>query len=85
MSRLRDSALTWNVVGDEVVVLDLEGSVYLHVNGSGRLLWDGLAGGCSDDDLIDLLCERYAVERRQAAVDVAAFVADARGRGLLTE
>ena len=36
--KLRQTDLTWHVAGDDVVVLDLDGSVYLKVNGSGRLL-----------------------------------------------
>ena len=36
--RLRQAGLTWHVAGDEVVVLDLEGSVYLKLTA---------AGGCS--------------------------------------
>ena len=33
--QLRQDGITWHVAGDDVVVLDLEGSVYLKLNGSG--------------------------------------------------
>ena len=39
MMQLRQAELTWQVIGDEVVILDLEGSVYLKLNGTGRVLW----------------------------------------------
>ena len=34
--QLRTDDLTWNVVGDDVIALDLKGSVYLQLSGSGR-------------------------------------------------
>jgi len=36
--QLRQTGVTWQVVGDDVVALDFDGSVYLQVNGSGRVL-----------------------------------------------
>ena len=42
MMQLRQAGLTWHVAGDDVVVLDLEGSVYLKLNGSGRILWEAV-------------------------------------------
>ena len=42
MMQLRQENLTWQVAGDDVVVLDLKGSVYLKLNGSGKVLWETL-------------------------------------------
>ena len=83
--RLRTDGLTWNVVGDDLIVLDLQGSVYLKVNGSGRLLWEGLAEGVGDEELVAALRQRYGIDIRQAEADVAAFLADLRARDLLAE
>src|SRR4051794_10309625 len=44
MMQLRQGDLTWQIAGDDVVVLDLAGSVYLKLNGTGRVLWEHLAG-----------------------------------------
>jgi Coenzyme PQQ synthesis protein D (PqqD) len=81
--QLRDAALTWHAVGEEVIVLDLEGSVYLKLNGSGRLLWERLAEGCTDGELAAALVERYRVAPERASADVDAFVAELRRRELL--
>lgn len=84
--RLRRQALTWQVVGDEVIVLDLDGSLYLKVNGSGRVLWEALAeAATTDSELIDLLVSGYDIDRSRASADVAAFLADLRSRGLIEE
>ena len=41
--QLRQDGVSWHVVGDDIVVLDLNGSMYLKLSGSGRLLWERLA------------------------------------------
>jgi hypothetical protein len=81
--RLRQAGLTWHVAGDEVVVLDLEGSVYLKLNGSGRVLWERLAAGSTEPELIAALVEQFGIDAGRATADVAAFVADLEQRDLL--
>lgn len=83
--QLRQSGLTWHVAGDDVVVLDLEGSVYLKLNGSARVLWERLNEPCTESDLTAALRERFDVDQERAAVDVAGFLTDLRRRGLLDE
>ncbi len=83
--QLRSKDLTWHVVGDELVVLDLEGSVYLSINGSGRLLWERLAESSTVDDLIGCLVENFDVDGSTAEQDVASFLADLQSRGLLLD
>lgn len=77
--------MTWQVVDDEVVVLDLDGSVYLRLNGSGRLLWERLDAEASPDELADALVDEYGIDADRAAGDVDAFVSDLRGKLLLEE
>jgi hypothetical protein len=83
--RLRQQDLTWHVAGDEVVVLDLEGSVYLKVNGTGRVLWELLTEPRTEAELTTALVERYQIAEALAATDVAGFVGDLRQRGLLED
>jgi hypothetical protein len=83
--QLRQTGVTWQVVGDEVVVLDLDGSVYLKVNGSGRVLWEALNGSASEPHLVSLLADRYEIDASQAAADVTAFLSELRTRKLLID
>ena len=83
--QLRHGNLTWQVVGDDVVVLDLEGSVYLKVNGSGRVLWEALTQPCNESALVATLVDQYGISAEQASADVATFLADLRSRDLLAE
>lgn len=81
--QLRRTGLTWHVVGGEVVVLDLDGSVYLKVNGAGRVLWELLADRCDPDELTAALAQRYGIDAERAHTDVAAFLSELRRRDLL--
>lgn len=81
--KLREAGLTWHVVDDEVIVLDLDGSVYLQLNGSGRVLWEMLTDPRTAADLTAALVDRYGIERQRADADVADFVAELERRGLL--
>jgi hypothetical protein len=81
--QLRQDDLTWQVAGDEVVVLDLKGSVYLKINGTGRVLWEALTEARTDAELTTLLVERFGAPKDRAAADVAHFVDALRARHLL--
>lgn len=83
--QLRKQDLTWNVAGEDLVILDLEGSVYLKLNGSGRLLWELLSEPRDVDSLESALVAEYGIDRERAKTDVDAFLTDLRARGLLIE
>ena len=81
--QLRQAGLTWHVVGDDVVVLDLKGSVYLKLNGSARALWERCARAAHRGCPRIALLERFDIGDERATADVAAFLADLRPRDLL--
>lgn len=81
--QLRLEDLTWQELDGEIVLLDLQGSSYFQLNGSGTLLWRRLVEGCERHDLEVTLAEHYDVTRQQAAADVDAFLADLAANRLL--
>lgn len=81
--QLRQEALTWHVTGGDVVVLDLQGSVYLRLNGSARTLWERLTEPATEAELIAALVGEYGIDEARAATDVSAFLTDLRQRDLL--
>lgn len=83
--RLRETGVTWQEVGDSVIALDLDGSVYLKLNGSGKVLWERLQRPTTPDDLTQALVERYGIDENQATADAQAFVNELRRRQLLAE
>lgn len=83
--RLLTENLSWQELDGEIVVLDLGGSAYFRVNGSGALLWRKLADGENRPDLEQVLVDTYGLPSEQAASDVDTFLADVRSHGLLSD
>jgi hypothetical protein len=71
-------------VGGETVMLDLDGDTFLRLNDAGVVLWDELGEPKRISDLAAALELAYGIGEPMALDDVRAFVADLRGRGLLT-
>lgn len=83
--RLREDALKWREIEDEVVAVNMRNSTYLSANESAVLLWRELSQGTTRERLVELLVEKYGVGAEQAGRDVDAFLADLEAQGLLAE
>ena len=59
---LRKEQLEWRDIGDEIVALDAEDSVYLAARGSGALLWRLLAESTTRNGLVEALVETYGID-----------------------
>ena len=81
--RLRSEDLTWRAVDGEVIVLDRRNWGYITINDSGALLWDRLAQGATEADLVVALTEAFAVDPADARADVERFVGALREHDLL--
>ena len=81
--KLRADNLEWREVEGEVIVLDLEGSVYMSLNGSGAVCWRALADGATRDQVVERVTESFDVDGERAERDVDAFLAELTSRGLL--
>lgn len=81
--RLRTDRLSWEVVGDEIVALDLSRSEYLGLNPTATALWQTLAAGATREELIDALVQRFEVTVEQAGIDVDGFIAELQALEML--
>ena len=50
----------------------------MRLNGTGKLLWEGLKDGKDEASLVALLCTSYEVDEETAKRDVAEFIAHLR-------
>lgn len=82
-ARLRESGLSSCSVGGELVVLDLDGSQYLTIRGSGVYLFELLGVERDRDELVAALLARFEVDADTARADVDRFLTDLAGAGLL--
>jgi hypothetical protein len=82
-SRLRTEGVTWQVVGDQIVLLDLTASHYVELNTSGSFLFRLIDEGSSDEELALALTSRYGLDAATARADVAEFLELLTHRNLL--
>lgn len=81
--QIRTDGVTWQEIDGELVVLDLERSVYLTTNASGALLTKLLVDERTLDELADALVAEFAIDRTDAARDAQAFVDELASHQLL--
>lgn len=79
------SDLHWQVMGDELVVVDPASGSLHALNEVARLIFEelGRPGGVTLRDLGAAVASRYETTPKQATADAAAFVEQLAGRGLL--
>jgi hypothetical protein len=82
--RLRNDDVVMREVDGKTMVLDLASSTYFAVGGVGTAILAHLHDGELDEQqLVDRLLERYAVEPERLHIDVTAFLGRLEEAGLL--
>lgn len=72
----------WNIVDDEVVLLNLDSGHYYSLNNSGRHIWELLDGKNKISDIIQAICTDFEVEPNEATKDVNILVDELLKEGL---
>lgn len=80
---LRRDRVSWRVVDDQAVLLDLATSEYLSLNRTGTILWCRLERGATSTELADALAAAVARPPESVAGDVAEFVTMCEERAFL--
>lgn len=81
--RARAEDLHWQLVDDEVVILDLRTSRYLSLNRAGARLWPLLVAGTTRERLAQELVDAHQIDREVARRDVDRLVGQLAGAGVL--
>lgn len=75
----RVAMFPFQVFDGETYIVDPENSSMHKLNEVGSFIWSKLRDRVSLDDLADMVCEEYEVEKDQAEKDVRSFL-DVLGR-----
>ena len=81
--QLENSRVTWRVVEDEAIAIDLESAQYLSINSSGVGLLERLANGTTYEEMSEHLQTEFGIDQETADRDARAFVASLRELGLV--
>lgn len=81
----RSGDLEWQIVDEEVVILDLRTQCYLSLNRSGAALWPLVVAGTSLRQLVGTLVETFDTDESVAGRDVERLVAQLSDADLLDD
>jgi hypothetical protein len=81
--RIREPRVAWRRVVDDMVLLDVDESVYHGLNRTGALVWEGLAEHGTVGELIDRVARTYPDGADASARDVPAFLRALLDAGLI--
>ena len=70
-------------VGEELVFLAQSGDQFISLNPVGTFIWQQMDGVHSLQDILDILCDEYDVETKDALADLHEFVTQLQAQGLL--
>ena len=73
-----------NIAG-EVIVVDLEKGSYFSLLESAVFIWEGLVGGCSDEQLLNEMTTLFEAETSQLERNFNSFIQRLRDEGLIVE
>lgn len=74
--QLRSSDVTGKVIDGEAIIMNLATGAYYSMDGVGAALWELLEIGCSRDEAVKSLADRYAVDPEVLSRDVSAVIED---------
>jgi hypothetical protein len=83
--RIRKQGISWRELDGQIVVLDLESSKYVTVNGAGAVIWERLIPGATLDEIVNELVEVFDIDVETARSDSEAFLDELRTRRMLYE
>ncbi|GAB3611865.1 PqqD family protein [Humibacter ginsengisoli] len=81
--RLRTEGITWQEIDGELVILDLQSSMYLTTNGSGAFLAKLLIEERTEQELATALAKEFDIADDVAAADTVDFLEQLADKKLL--
>ena len=79
----KNTALAWREIDNETVIISPGESVMHELNDTGSLIWRGIDGRRSAEELATLLVEEYDVTMDVALADTLALLEELSSRNLL--
>ena len=81
---VQNPRVAWRVYDGEAVIVSPDDSSLHTLNAVGTFIWESADGRTRVGEIVRRLCEAFEVGPDRAERDVAAFVENLTGRGLLT-
>ena len=87
--KIKDGFVVREIAGQSIVVAlgaaSKKFNGMIKLNDTGRVIWDMLAAGKAEEDIVDRFVSEYDVEKDAAKRDVSAFIEVLRGADILEQ
>ena len=87
--RVKDGFVVREIMGQCVVVSTGEAaetfSGMIKLNDTGKDIWEGVAAGKTETEIVDLIVSEYDVDRKHAEESVKKFIEDMKGKGFIVD
>lgn len=70
-------------LGDEVIILGLDASMYYGLTATGARIWELVQTPRTIDDILSVITAEFEVDRERAEADLQPLLADLQARGLV--
>ena len=81
--RVNSPTVIHEAIDGETVVVNLESGTYYSLNDSGSAVWDCVARGLGDGQIVDQLCARFSGDRGQIEAGVGQILGDMQREHLI--
>lgn len=85
--KIREGFVLREIAGAYVVIaLGNAGKIFngmIHLNETGKLIWEMLSEGSDESTIIDTILQQYEIDKNTAQADVHRVIAELQGAGIL--
>ena len=87
--KIKDGFVVRDIMGQCVVVATGEASEsfsgMIKLNDTGKDIWEGVAAGKSEDEIVDFIVNEYDVEEDRAKTSVKKFIDEMKDKGFILD
>lgn len=87
--KMKEGFVMREVAGQYVVIAIGEASKTFHgmikLNRTGKDIWEGLENGFSEEQIVEMLSDKYQVEQADVETDVEEFIGRMKDVGILAD
>ena len=87
--RIKDGFVVRDIMGQCVVVATGEASEdfsgMIKLNDTGKDIWQGVADGKSEEEIVDFIVKEYDVDEDHAKTSVEKFIGNMKDKGFIVE
>jgi hypothetical protein len=72
--KINKKKITWHIIDDETVILNLETGFCYNLNKTGTLIWQGLVGDKDSKSIVDVIKQAYKAPEKGIRKDVESLI-----------